>query len=250
MNVEQLLHGKLCAGNGDGVRREHDLAERTEVAILGDLSEAYSVGRYIAPLASHSGEALRRVTALLADHALRVSRDVALAHVVVLLVGDLVEGRNEGGRFTTVAHRQVLALQVDVVLADFAFLTQRVVGFLPTNAAKVPFDVLRLAPCMRDGVFYQLQRDSAAVGDDRLEALVMADEIANFAGVSLGEHAPDLVAAVMAVDGLAEGLLDEVVPVVLADAEQVSVDIVALRGHSSRSNDDASSSLATGRLIA
>lgn len=112
------LHGYFRAWYGDGVRRQVDGLQDSELAFGGQLIAAAAVTGHAAPLAPVPGQALGRPACLLAVVAFRGLRQVALSPVVLVLDRVQILAGHVCGVLLAVGHGKVLAVDMGKVLAD------------------------------------------------------------------------------------------------------------------------------------
>ena len=131
-----------------------------------------------------------------------------LDDVLFVLTGDI------RGTLLAVGDREVLALQVDTVLADLASDSIDVrFDAAPADAAELPLQVHALGPAVGDGVPDDIGCDGGTGRHDGLEAAIMDHEVTDGTDASLTYQAPQHVRAVVAVRRLVERLFGKEVTV-------------------------------------
>lgn len=191
-DAEELLHGELRAGDGEGGGGQDDLGEDAEVALGLDGLVAAGVGRGLAPLALHAGEALLAVAALAADGALGAGREVSLAPVVVEDGGGVVVAARPRRRLLAVRHGQVPAVPVHVVLAHLALVRLPVLAPPSAHVAEL---LLQPAPVLRPGVGHRVLQSPSPLPSLFLLALPYLDELHGDSGAEGEDLVPAFLVA-------------------------------------------------------
>jgi len=175
------------------------------------------VDRQAAPTASHSCETIRRPAHLPTFGTLGVGGQVAFP--VVMRGSDIGQGFPGvvSGSFDTVWDCKLLTMLVDEVVANFASTSWNFLHFFPAYIAELAPDGLFLGPAMGNRILYKCGcHPHTGVGNGS-QASFMDQEVAHFTKKAIVAEAPNILGAMVTVNGPGEGLLGEGVAMVIMD---------------------------------